>query len=128
MKPFDLDLVQSGHPIRTRDGRPARIICYDRLSEHYPIIGLVKSGYDNPEEVMYAFTKDGRASIVGPTDSDLFMGPGKKEGWINIYDSDKAPTGREGKRIFESKEEAYVNRCCVHDWDYITTVKIEWEE
>ena len=41
MKPFDLELAKKGHPVCTRDGRDARIICYDAKTGEYPIIALV---------------------------------------------------------------------------------------
>lgn len=32
MKPFDIELAKAGHRVCTRDGKPARIICFDRRS------------------------------------------------------------------------------------------------
>lgn len=125
MKSFNLEQAKAGYPVCTRDGRPVRIICYDRLSEHYPIVGLVKSGYDNPEEIIHIFTNDGNASIIGPTDIDLFMDSAKKEGWINIYQCDVDKIEREGRGIYGSEEEALKSRM---EENYITTIKIEWEE
>lgn len=40
MKKFDLELAKQGHPVQTRNGRPVRIICWDRKSE-YPIVALI---------------------------------------------------------------------------------------
>lgn len=31
MSEFDLEKVKQGKPVRTRDGRRARVICYDRI-------------------------------------------------------------------------------------------------
>ena len=41
MKEFDLEKAKAGHPVCTRDGHEARILCFDRI-EHHPIVGLVK--------------------------------------------------------------------------------------
>lgn len=128
MKPFDLELAKAGHPVQTRDGRKARIICYDRLSEDYHLVGLIKSGYDNPVESMHTFTNDGNASIVGPTDLDLFMATTKKEGWVNIYKKGINPYFHyKTDCIWNSKEDA-INNINPTIGTYITTKKIEWEE
>lgn len=39
-KPFDLAQAKAGKPVITRDGSPARIVCFDRKSK-YPIFGFV---------------------------------------------------------------------------------------
>lgn len=43
LKPFDLEAAKAGKPVCTRDGRKARIVCYDRKSENYPILALVEN-------------------------------------------------------------------------------------
>lgn len=48
MKKFDLELAKQGHPVQTRNGRPARIICWDRKSDVYPIVALIGE-YDSIE-------------------------------------------------------------------------------
>ena len=41
-KPFDLEQAKAGKPVCTRDGRKARIICFDtKTLGDYPIIALV---------------------------------------------------------------------------------------
>lgn len=47
MKPFDLEAAKAGKPVCTRDGRKARIICFDRNWE-YPIVALIEC--ENGEE------------------------------------------------------------------------------
>lgn len=41
MKEFDLEKAKAGHPVCTRDGKEARILCFDRIG-HRPIVALVK--------------------------------------------------------------------------------------
>ena len=125
MKPFSLQEFKKNpsRKIVTRDGKAtARIICTDCKSE-YPIIALLS--YSENSEGCEAYTEDGRFSIDGEGNSDLFFAPEKKEGWLNVYkiaDTDE----REASYIFNTKEEAElyrgVNPKCV------ATLKITWEE
>lgn len=43
MEPFNLEEAKAGKPVCTRDGRNARIICYDYKNDVYPIIALVET-------------------------------------------------------------------------------------
>jgi hypothetical protein len=43
LRPFDLDRAKAGDKVVTRDGRPVRIVCFDKISSTgRPIIGLIK--------------------------------------------------------------------------------------
>lgn len=62
--PFDLELakkITNGEvegKVVTRDGRNARIVCWDRADKIYPIVGLCN--YPNSDnEIVYSYTKDG---------------------------------------------------------------------
>lgn len=81
MKPFDLEAAKAGKPVCTRDGRKARIICFDRNWE-YPIVALIEC--ENGEEMISSCDKDGKARIY-EAQADLMMLPEKKEGWIIIH-------------------------------------------
>lgn len=49
LKPFDLEAAKAGKPVCTRDGRKARIICFDAKCNK-PIVALI---YDcNKETVL----------------------------------------------------------------------------
>lgn len=125
MKPFDLELAKAGNPVQTRDGRPARIVCYDIVGERQ--IGVLLTCITSKGEkfeVMHAYYENGRFNKNVDNDLDLFMATTKKEGWGNIYaKGDKREIGH----LYESEKEA---KDCVIDNDptYITTTKIEWEE
>lgn len=125
MKKFNLEEYKKNlsRKIVTRDGKAtARIICTDCKSE-YPIIALLS--YSENSEGCEAYTEDGRFSIDGEGDSDLFFAPEKKDGWVNIYkmpDTDQL----EASCIFSTKEEAELYR--VDNANYVTTTKITWEE
>ena len=136
LKPFDIQKAREGKPVCTRDGRKARIICFDYCgtSEYFSIIALVKYHDSNnmPCECIIRYTKDGKCDKHGsPHKHDLMMLPEKKEGWVNIYKSDNGTyyTGA----IFYEKNDALVNTAEIEITtgiarDCIDTVKIEWEE
>lgn len=123
MKPFDLEAAKAGKPVCTRDGRKARIICFDTINKgNYPIIALLE---DKGSEAIFYYNKDGKCNVG--TELDLMMLPEKKEGWVNVYKSYNV-----GKKtpciasIYPTKEEA--KKSSVVGLDYVDTVKIEWEE
>ena len=125
MKPFSLEEFKK-NPTRnvvTRDGKAkARIICTDCKSE-YPIIALLS--YSENSEGCEAYTEDGRFSIDGESNSDLFFATEKKSGWANVYkiaDTDQL----EASCIFSTKEEAEFYS--VDNPKYVATTKITWEE
>ena len=115
LKPFDIQKAREGKPVCTRNGRKARIICFDFQSiENTPIVAAVQ--VTDKQEVIANYYEDGRQFVDGISELDLMMLPEKKEGWVNLYKSS----------VRSTKEEAmkYRNKCN----DYIDTIKIEWEE
>ena len=132
LKPFDLEAAKAGKPVCTRDGRKVRIISFDRKFLFkgvisYPIIALVED--TAKEETIYGYNEKGKVIIENdtPYKDDLMMLPQKKEGWVNVYKSYNV-----GKKIpcmasiYPTKEEA--KKSSVVGFDYVDTVKIEWEE
>ena len=125
MKPFDIELAKAGHPVCTRDGKPVRIICFDRKNTNgCSIIALVDKGeYEN----FMSFFQDGHFRNNGSTEHDLFMATLKKEGWVNVFINASYFDSKTAGTIYPTKEEALkdIDTKSPH---YITTVKIEWEE
>lgn len=121
MEPFNLEEAKAGKPVVTRGGKPARIVCWDRKNEFYPILALV----GEKEEPLY-FTTEGRFYNLEESCLDLLMAPEKHEGWINIYNIDKINDNRTTAGIFLTEEQAIESG--KKEPDYITTIKIEWEE
>ena len=123
LKPFNLAAAKAGKPVYTRDGRKARIICFDRNWD-MNIIALVS---DPLGESVHYYLSNGKVDFYKENDEDLLMLPEKKEGWINIYKGDD-------KRIaitssaYATQEEALDKIDEVLEATYITTNKIEWEE
>ena len=70
MKQFSLTdwLKDPQMPVRTRDGRPARIICISQKDTEYPIIALIDNG---AYETVNSFSKNGEAAI--DQEDDLFL-------------------------------------------------------
>ena len=122
MKPFDLEAAKAGKPVCTRDGRKARIICFDAKCIK-PIVALIQ-GSDNSEQIEY-YTENGVFSNGGTgKNRDLMILLEKKEGWVNIYGEEK---GRYCSNvIYSSKEEAL--NISKQLKEHITTIKIEWKE
>lgn len=126
LKPFDLEAAKAGKPVCTRDGRKVRILCYDLKGAEYPIVALVEA-HDYLDESISTYDRNGRFDHDKENNNDLMMLPQKKEGWVNVYKSYNV-----GKKIpcmasiYPTKEEA--KKSSVVGFDYVDTVKIEWEE
>ena len=115
LKPFSLEAAKTGKPVCTRDGRKARIICFDLQSiEKTPIVAALQ--VTDKQEVISLYYEDGRQFVDGISELDLMMLPEKKEGWVNVYK----------ERIYSTKEEAI--EATYDGVTYVDTVKIEWEE
>lgn len=122
MKPFNLELAKAGYPVCTKTGKPARIICFDRKNEEYPLIVLITcpGGTEEPTPC----TENGESMISHGDSNNLMMASVKKEGWINLYkDNEGVYTG--SVRIYPSKESA-LSDCNFRN--YFDTIKIQWEE
>ncbi|MBM6856545.1 hypothetical protein [Caecibacteroides pullorum] len=109
LKPFDLEAAKAGKTVCTRDGRKARIICFDRDWDMH-IVALVS---DPLGESVHYYLSNGKVDFDKQNDEDLMMLPEKKEGWINV---------NKDAGLFKSKEEA--ERDCTKDY---ATVRVEFE-
>ena len=122
MKPFNLEeyIKNPSKKVITRDGRNVTIHCTNCVSIQ-PVVAEVEG--DNYSTY---FCKDGRYLInpLIPSINDLFFVTEKYEGWINIFS--RLCSSDVGPRIFKAKEDA--EKVAKIDSDYVTTIKIEWEE
>ena len=128
MRFFNLDeyLQKPSLKVVTRDGREVRIICTDYKGSQ-PIIGLVATKEENEEkEIAYCFTEKGNqySPFERKPELDLFFAPIKKEGWVNLF-KDEELTFINGD-VYENEKDA--KEAAQGESDFITTVKIEWEE
>ena len=126
MEQFSLEkyLANPSRKVVTRDGRRARVICTDMKSTTYPVVALIGNCSDGYEQI-FTFSKNGEYAVNESSRSDLFFAPEKHEGWINVYrNSDTGHTY--AGAVYDSKEDAEKRK--VIDENYVTTIKIEWEE
>ena len=119
MKPFDLEKAQMGHPICTRDGRNARIICTDCAGK-FPIIALVN--FCSIEVTCY-YSTDGKNASPSEFNCDLFLAPIKNIGYVNIYQL-RAGEPYCGRITLSPAKPVEKNgvRCLAE------AIKIEWED
>ena len=124
MKQFNLDeyLKNPTKKVITGSGKNVRIICTNKLDSTTPIVALI---YKGAEEVIQLYTKEGKVTNKYPCfEYDLFFAPVKKEGWINLYRMNSIISP--GPRAYDTKEEA--ESAAGNKSNYISTIKIEWEE
>lgn len=117
LKEFDLEAAKAGRPVRTRDGRRARIICHDRQSGHgFPVVALVEHPGAERDEDVHFYRADGTAATAERA-HDLMMSPEKREGWAVIYKDDLLRTEKEAQELAGNSIS-----------EVIRIEKIEWEE
>ena len=118
LKPFDLEAAKAGKSVCTRDGRKARIICFDKISgdDCYKIVACVTAFNGDFEEVVIYGIDGYLVDSQNPKEEDLMMLPEKKEGWVNVYKNQIHDTPK-------SAEEGHKGII-----DYIKTIRVEWEE
>lgn len=127
MKTFDLELAKKGFPVCTRDGRDARIICFNRNASIAPIVALVKNE-DKETEGVVLYRKDGTADSIwesGESKFDLFMKTTQHTGWVNLYRGTNK-TVFCGHRVYESEEAALAGK--KGKYEYVTSQQVTWEE
>lgn len=123
LKPFDLEAAKAGKPVCTRDGRKARIICFDAKGKQ-PIIALFEREKAD-EVIIQTYNDDGSYYGLEKEDNrDLMMLPEKKEGWVNVYKGIDGVTF--SKYPYTSKDEAIKESDIL--FGRIDTIKVEWEE
>ena len=123
LEPFSFEAAKAGKPVCTRDGRKARIICFDCKDQHYPIVALIEC---DDTEVVQNYSNKGEAIIGNEWDKDLMMLPEKKEGWINIIKTEDGGYCYNGE-VHSDYNNAFIENINVLDNRGITA-KIEWEE
>ena len=125
MKQFNLEeyLKNPERKVVTRDGRKVRTICTDRKGlDVKPIVALIT--LPNCDEIVKCFWSDGIEVRGEENRNDLFFAPEKHEGWMNLY---KKGFGLVIGDLVRDSEEA-AKKIAAGDEDYITTIKVEWEE
>lgn len=122
MKKFNLQeyLANPSQKVVTRDGRKARILCTD-MKNKQPVLALVTE--EDREDIHFYYQNGVWCNEFPNHKLDLVFAPVKKEGWINIF---RCKTDLYIGDVFETKEAA--EKMGKLSKNYITTIKIEWEE
>ena len=122
MKPFNLEEAKAGKLVCSREGMPARIICFDAKGQ-FPIIALIEK---EGEEQCYTYTNNGQIMDDAKRPWDLMMKTTHKEGYTTMsYDYlDNLKRGCAGRyKMFENRVDLLK-----YYGEQIPIVKIEWEE
>lgn len=82
--PFDLEAAKAGAKVVTRDGRPARVVCFDKISQEEGL-SLVALISNEDYEYMISLYKNGRVFRASEESADLFMAPTPVKRWRVIY-------------------------------------------
>jgi len=100
--PFDLEAAKAGAKVVTRDGRPARIVCWDAKGRA-PLIALIPNESD--EEIPQSYSVSGRFRYDNSIDSsvDLFLAPTLVKRWRVVY---RGADDNAAQRDFETEAEA----------------------
>ena len=123
LKPFDLEAAKAGKPVCTRDGRKAKIICFNAKTLcDYPIIALVENADNSIYEAAYSFSDKGEYLRGNIRNIDLVMPLEEHEGWVNIYRNAGIVSAR---CIYNTREEAMES---AEEEDYIDTIRVVWHE
>ena len=99
-----LDLTK---PVRTRNGREARIVCTDVLDKNYPILVLIKTESYNKEPFEYPVrvTLEGKYAIGVNSDDDILNVPETPK--LDLTKPVKTADGRKARIIFTEAKGEY---------------------
>lgn len=122
MKEFDLEKAKAGAPVMTKDGVPARILCFDFKHESFPIVCAIE---DEDCEILATYSKEGKITNI-PSGEDLVMAPIKCKKYANFYLQDDG-TYDLGE-VYDNRDVAIRNILNGAGSKYIKTIEIEWEE
>ena len=121
MKQFNLEeyLANPNRQVVTRDGRKVRIICTDFDNPDYPVVAEI-----NGDKWPLSSATNGESIKGRQLSCDLFFAPTKYTDYINLYRNGGGYFL--GGGVYTSEENAkYIAN---GDNQYITTIKVEWEE
>lgn len=124
MKPFDLKLAKKKHPIQTKDGSAARIICFDVDNPDYPLAVLVQV---EGKELLHGYTAEGKLSAHRDIEThlDLVMVTESKTAYVSLF-RDNEGTLWAGEQVYPTEEEA-LKKTSNFD-NFVAVSPVKWEE
>lgn len=124
--PFDIEKARNGSDVCTRDGRNARILCFDAKGDR-PIVALIdQNGLS--DDYPYKYRINGSFYGDALSDIDLMIVPSVKTGYVNLYKnhSNNDDCIYNTSNVYRSIDDA---RNHIVDQDnYIDTVEFSWKE
>ena len=120
MKEFDYKRAKACAPVCTRDGKPARIICWDWKDRDFHILALIE---DKGKEEAIAYTDKGTEFDDCESPNDLFMADVTHGGWVLIDPEVKHCF----PFVFDTQEEAEA-KASTATIAHVVVAHIEWEE
>ena len=124
MKQFNLQeyLANQNRQVVTREGQKVRIVCTNRAGLNAkPIVALIT--LPNGDENVKTFWGNGIETAGSDGKDDLFFAPSKHTDYINLYRDERVYfLGA----VYTSEE--YAKNIAKGNDQYITTIKVEWEE
>lgn len=124
LKEFDIEAAKAGRLVCTRDGRKARIICFDANSPR-PIIALINTTDEDGREfeMIENYYNSGQHYDGVDSHTDLMILTEKRLAWVNVY------RGGDGHlkvyNIYDTRGDAEMQKC---KYGYIATAEVSWEE
>ena len=106
LKPFNLEDAKAGKLVCTRDGRKARIICFDLKDKDRPIVAAIRDNcmFGNEyAETLFCYSIKGVVDERNESDEDLMML--EKEKWAIVL-QDNSGYNYLDSNIFITKEAA----------------------
>lgn len=125
--PFDIEKAINGSDVCTRDGRKARILCFDAKGDR-PVVALIdQKGISDDYPYKY-YTNGSFYDDDTISDIDLMIVQSAKTGWANLYksSSDNGSCMYNALNVYSSIEEA--RNHIINQDNYIDTVEISWKE
>lgn len=122
MKPFDLKAALAGAPVVTRDGREVKWLAHDHGAD--PSFAVLARIEGSTSQV--PLHENGMMFVRSECQSDLFMAPVKREGWVNIHTCTNGQPGVVAfcGNVWATKELAET----LQTPSKIAAIRIEWEE
>ena len=124
--PFNIEKAINGSNVCTRDGRNARILCFDAKGDR-PIVALIDQK-ELSDDYPYKYYPNGSFYDDTISDADLMIVPSIKTGWSNLYksSSDDGNYIYRALNVYSSIEEA--RNHIINQDSYVDTVKFSWKE